>query len=327
MRRYDVRTLPPDPAAIAAAAEVVRAGGLVAFPTETVYGLGADALSGAAVARIFAAKGRPAENPVIVHVPGRAELDGVAAAVAPAAEALIARFWPGPLTLVLPRCTGVPDVVTAGRDTVAVRAPAHPVAAALLAAAGRPIAAPSANPSGRVSPTTADHVVAGLGECDAVLLDGGPCAVGIESTVVDVSGDLPVLLRPGAVPREAIEAVLGRSLAAPEVVGAGSALPAPGMLERHYAPRASVQVVPGVALGEAVQGARRPAVLTFLATVPAGAVWGRALGGDAGAAAAGLYAALHDADAAGCDAIVVEAPPAGAAWEAIRDRLRRAAAR
>ncbi|MDF1501573.1 L-threonylcarbamoyladenylate synthase, partial [Roseisolibacter sp. H3M3-2] len=231
----------PDPAVLAEAAAVLRAGGLVAFPTETVYGLGAHALDADAVRRIFAAKGRPSYNPLIAHA---ADADGaraLAAAWPDAAERLAAAFWPGPLTLVLPKRPHVPDALTAGLPAVAVRVPAHPVALALLRAAALPVAAPSANRFTELSPTTAAHVAKALGDRVDLIVDGGPAGVGIESTVVDLTGARPALLRPGPLGAEAIGAVLGETPtpgAVPDRVDAPRA--APGMVERHYAPRAEV---------------------------------------------------------------------------------------
>jgi L-threonylcarbamoyladenylate synthase len=225
---------------IAHAARVLADGGLVAFPTETVYGLGADATSAAAVARIYAAKGRPTSHPVIVHLASADELPAWTAELSDAARALAARFWPGPLTLIARRGPKVLDAVTGGAPTVGLRVPSHPMALALLKAFGRGVAAPSANRFGSVSATTATHVVQDLGDAVDYILDGGACAIGVESTIVDVSGPHPALLRPGGVPREAIEAFLGRPLAAP------SATPAPGTLASHYAPSARVvPVAPG----------------------------------------------------------------------------------
>ena len=224
------------------AADVLRRGGLVAFPTETVYGLGANALNPAAVARIFAAKGRPANNPLIVHVARIEQARELAADWPDAAERLAARFWPGPLTLVVSRATIVPDIVTAGAATVALRLPAHPVARALLEAANLPIAAPSANRSNQISPTTADHVLHGLGSAVDVVLDGGPAAGGLESTVLDLSTDPPRLLRPGFVRPSQIEQVIGR-IDCPEISihDPTTALPSPGTQPRHYAPRAPME--------------------------------------------------------------------------------------
>jgi L-threonylcarbamoyladenylate synthase len=238
-----VATPPVDPAAISRAVGVLWKGGLVAVPTETVYGLAADAENEAAVRSLFAAKGRPADHPVIVHVANARAIDDWARDVPPAARELASSFWPGPLTLVLKRSPRALDVVTGGQDTVGLRCPAHPWAHALLQAFGGALAAPSANSFGRISPTTAAHVRADLGEKPAgrvdLILDGGPCPVGIESTIVDLSGPVPTLLRPGSITREAIEQVLGTSLAE-----AGLDAPrASGRLEKHYAPRTRLELV------------------------------------------------------------------------------------
>jgi len=321
---------PAGEAALAEAVALLQRGEVVAFPTETVYGLGAHALDPAAVGRIYAAKGRPAWNPLIVHVADAAAARALARAWPPAAAQLAERYWPGPLTLVLPRQPAVPDSVTAGLDTVALRVPAHPVAAALLRACGLPLAAPSANRSGEVSPTTAVHVARSLGELIPLILDGGPTSVGIESTVLDLSRPQPVLLRPGMVPREALEAVVGPVAVAGPAASAEAARPSPGMLERHYAPRAPLVLVePGVdatALAP-VRAARargeRIAALSLGAVLPAETTV--TLPADPAGYAKGLYAALHHLDESGAGCILVEAPPAAAGWEAIRDRLRRAA--
>ncbi len=316
-------------AAIAEAAAVLRRGGLVAFPTETVYGLGAAALDADAVARIFAAKGRPAHNPLIVHLAAADELPRVARSVPPLAARLAAAFWPGPLTLVLPRRPEVPDAVTAGLDTVAVRVPAHPVARALLAAAGVPVAAPSANPYQRVSPTTAAHVVALLGDRVDLVLDGGPATVGIESTVVDVTGAVPVLLRPGGVGAAAIEAVVG-PLRRAAAVAEGTARPSPGLSRRHYAPRAALvpftpaeRSVVWRRIADAVAAGERIGLIAFDVAGAAAAPALR-MPADAAGYARGLYAALHALDDAGCARAFVERPPADPAWEAVADRLHRA---
>lgn len=235
-----------DAVAIARAAAIIRAGGLVAFPTETVYGLGAHALDAVAVARIFAAKGRPATDPVIVHVPDAAAVDGIAASVPPSARALMTAFWPGPLTVIVARGAAVPLRVTAGGDTVAVRVPSHPVALALLRAAGVPIAAPSANRFSRPSPTNADDVAEDLGDRIDMILDGGPSSHGVESTVVDCTHAVPVVLRPGAITLEALRDVLpGIALRAAVVMDTTTALASPGTLLKHYAPRAEVRLWTG----------------------------------------------------------------------------------
>jgi len=320
----------PDPAVIAEAAGRLRAGGLVAFPTETVYGLGASALDADAVGRVFAAKGRPPTNPVIVHVPGAAEARLVAARWPAGAEALARRFWPGPLTLVLPRGAQVPLAVTAGLEQVAVRAPRHPVALALLRAAGLPVAAPSANRSTRLSPTTAAHVVAALGDRVDLVLDGGPTDVGIESTVLDLTGDVPRILRPGVVTATEIAAVLGVPVGvATGAVADDAARASPGMMALHYAPRARVVLAAGGEVPGAVARLRaaghRVGALVHRAD-PGEAALARRLPADPAGYARALYAALHDLDAA-CDAIVVEEVPDGEAWAGVRDRLARAGSR
>jgi L-threonylcarbamoyladenylate synthase len=310
------------------AAAVLRRGGLVSFPTETVYGLGASALDAAAVQRIFAAKGRPAHNPIIVHVADAAGATAVAGEWPATAALLAERFWPGPLTLVLPGRPEVPEVVTAGGPTVAIRVPAHPVARALLEAAAIPVAAPSANRSAGLSPTRAEHVLGDLEGRIDLLLDGGPCPGGIESTVLDVTTAPPRLLRPGLVSREELEALIG-----PVLVGAVPAegpLPSPGLLRRHYAPRTPLWCVPApsreLVLALARDGRKIGWVVrgTTSEAPPGGVV--RTLPADPDGYAAGLYAALHELDAAGLEAIVVELPPDEPAWTAVRDRLSRAAA-
>jgi L-threonylcarbamoyladenylate synthase len=332
--RTVVRTvdpLAPQPEAVAEAARVLRGGGLVAFPTETVYGLGAAALDPAAVRRIFEAKGRPANNPVIVHVADAAGARSVAAAWPAAAEKLSARFWPGPLTLVLPCRPEVPDAVTAGGPTVAVRVPAHPVAQALLEAAGIAVAAPSANRSAGLSPTRAEHVLADLdGRIDFVL-DGGPTPGGIESTVLDLSSSPPRLLRPGLVGREELEALIGPvSLAATRDTRTEAPLPSPGMLARHYAPRTPLECVPGSGRDRVEELSREGRRVGWLALGEPGnhpaCVAVRVLPADPAGYAAGLYAGLHDLDALGLDHLVADLPPDEPPWLAVRDRLRRASA-
>lgn len=325
---------PVDRAAVERAARILARGGLVAFPTETVYGLGADADDEAAVRAIFAAKGRPADHPVIVHVLDAAALDAWAREAPESARRLAATFWPGPLTLVLKRSSRAQDVITGGQDTVGLRSPAHPWARALLAAfAGadrtKAIVAPSANSFGRISPTTAAHVRADLGEKPAgkvdLILDGGPCPVGIESTIVDLSAAAPRLLRPGIVTRGELEAVLG----VPVPDAERDAPRASGRLESHYAPRTPLELVEPAQLAARINALRghRLAVLA-----PAQALLDRTrdvvlrLIAPAQPADYGrrLYALLHELDAAGAERILVVRPPSGPAWEAVHDRLRRA---
>ena len=310
--------VPATQEAIRHAAEALARGDIVAFPTETVYGLGANALDARAVAKVFAAKERPRFNPLIVHVPGLAEAEKYAV-VTDTARMLAQAFWPGPLSLVLKKrpAGGIVDLVSAGLETIALRAPAHPVAQALLAAAKLPIAAPSANRSGRISPTTAAHVEAELDDRPAMILDGGPCPLGIESTVVAVLGDAPALLRPGALAREAIELVLGAPLAAAAANHRGAS---PGQLETHYAPSTPLR------LG-AVSVAPDEALLAFGGAVPAGAraTINLSPSGNLEEAAAKLFAALRDLDRSGATAIAVMPIPAHGLGEAINDRLQRAA--
>ena len=316
----------PDAASIARAAEVIRAGGLVAFPTETVYGLGANALDAAAVARVFAAKGRPATNPVIVHVADVSQVGSVAAEWPDLAARLAERFWPGPLTVVVPKRAAVPDVVTAGGPTVAVRCPAHPVAAALIRAAGVPVAAPSANRSTELSPTRAGHVLKGLdGRIDAVL-DGGPCPGGIESTVVDATGAAVRLLRPGLVTVPMLEAVCGNVIVTSRERERPEPARSPGLMAKHYSPRTPLRLVDGDDLTddvlEARRAGRRVGVIAFTGSVPDPI----SLTADPVRAAAGLYDRLHELDQRGLDVILVERPPDTPEWAAVRDRLIRAAA-
>jgi L-threonylcarbamoyladenylate synthase len=304
--------------AVEAAARCLGAGGLAAFPTETVYGLGAAAGNGEAVARLYAAKGRPAFNPLIVHVADAAAARSLARFDA-AAERLAATFWPGPLTLVLPRQPGgaLADLALAGLDTVALRLPAHPVARALLGAFGAPIVAPSANRSGHVSPTTPAHVLADLRGRIDMLIDAGPCAVGVESTIVACVG-APTLLRPGGLARAEIERVLGRALTAPEY--AAQAPQAPGMLASHYAPKARLRLdAQDAREGEALLafGPARPSAVLTLNLSPRG---------DPVEAAANLFAHLRALDAAGAKTIAVMRVPQDGLGEAINDRLKRAAA-
>ena len=315
-----------DPGAIAEAVAILRAGGLVGLPTETVYGLGARALDAAALARIFLAKGRPTSHPLIAHVLDLPGALAVAADVS-AARSLAAAFWPGPLTFVLPRRAGTPDLLSAGLDTVAVRAPAHPVARAVIAALGEPIAAPSANRYQEVSPTTAAHVARSLGEAVALILDGGATERGIESTVVDLTGP-PTILRLGPIDELALRAVLPSvRIKGSDVIPAGEARSSPGLDARHYAPRADANcffaaTVPKVGAGDGV-------ILCGNGLV--GALGGGAhvivLPSDASGYAAGLYAALHTLDDAGARRIWIEEVPQGRAWDAVRDRITRATTR
>ena len=311
--------VPPDPAGIRRAADALRRGGLVAFPTETVYGLGADATSDLAVARIFEAKRRPRFNPLIVHLADPAEAPRLAQWPALGAR-LAAAFWPGALTLVVERRPGVAlsPLVSAGAPTVALRVPAHPVAARLLAAVGRPVAAPSANPAGRISPTTADHVEAGLGAAVDLILDGGTCPLGLESTVVDLTVQPPALLRPGGLARDALEAISGPL---DRAAGQAGAPRSPGMLASHYAPRLPVRL-------DALAVGPDEALLAFGSQVPEGARVVRNLspGADLVEAAANLFAMLHELDRSGAAAIAVMPIPAHGLGEAILDRLERAAA-
>lgn len=317
----------PDPR-IKAAADALRRGELVAFPTETVYGLGADARSPAAVARIFAAKGRPATHPLIVHVRDLQAARPFARGWPEAALRLAARFWPGPLTLVLHRGPGVPAAVTGGQDTVALRVPAHPVAQALLAAFGGPIAAPSANRYGHVSPTCAAHVRAEFGAAVPIVLDGGDCTIGLESTIVACDEHGVTLLRPGHIGRAALAAVAG-PIAAP-----GQGAPrVPGSLRSHYAPGTPARLVERAGLPEAVAAAacagRRVALLCRGDAPVRGEAVALCLcaARDAAEYAHDLYANLRRLDAVGADEILVEAVPRDAEWEAVRDRLMRATAR
>ncbi len=321
----DTRMLPAEFVAIADAARCLAGGGLVAFPTETVYGLGADATNGAAVARLYAAKGRPSFNPLIAHVFDIAAARRLAVFDA-AAEKLAAAFWPGPLTLVLKKRAGCPvaDLATAGLDSIAVRVPQHPVALGILGRLGRPIVAPSANRSGHVSPTTAQHVMHDLGGRIDFILDGGPTAVGVESTIVGCL-DRPVLLRPGGLPREQIEAMLEGPLDDPPVGAFDTEAPlAPGMLESHYAPRArlrldAVQVNPGEAL--LAFGSRLPP-----GTQDAAIVLNLSPNGDLVEAATNLFSDLRTLDQADVATIAVMSVPQEGLGEAINDRLSRAAA-
>lgn len=322
----------PERERIARAADVLRRGGLVAFPTETVYGLGANALDADAVRRIYEAKGRPGYNPLIAHV---ADIEGarrLASRWPPLADRLATAFWPGPLTLVVPRRREVPDIVTAGLDTVAVRAPSHPVAQALIVAAALPVAAPSANRFTELSPTLARHVERSLGALVDLIVDGGPTTVGIESTVVDVSGDAPVLLRPGGISAEELEPITG-PLAPAGAIGGSEARPSPGMIERHYAPRAELRLFDPDRRGAAADEARmesargRSVGALLLAPLAAPIRHPVLMPSDPAAYARALYASLHSLDDDGCDIVLVERVPRSRRWEGVADRLERAAVR
>jgi len=307
---------------IAQAARLIRAGELVAFPTETVYGLGADATNARAVAKIFEAKGRPQFNPLISHVPGITEAKRFVQ-WSETADKLATKFWPGPLTLVLKRAPGSPIALlaTAGLDTVAIRAPAHAMAQELIRAAGVPIAAPSANRSGAISPTRAEHVADSLGDKVAMILDGGPCPVGVESSVLDLTAARPTLLRPGGATREAIEAVIGPIVLSDALPTGDAARTSPGQLQSHYAPRHPVRL-------DATAVASDEALLAFGPNPPSGARRTLNLSptGDLAEAAANLFAHLRALDRCDIGRIAVMAVPQTGLGLAINDRLRRAAA-
>lgn len=318
-----------DAAVIDEAADVIRRGGIVAFPTETVYGLGADATNPSAVNEIFTAKGRPSYNPLIVHVSDVASARARVTIWPDSAQTLVSRFWPGPLTIVLPRNSSIPDIVTAGLPTVGIRVPAHGVALALIRAAGVPIAAPSANKSMQVSPTLGDHVAASLGDAADLILDAGPAAVGIESTVIDLSAAVPTILRPGMISIDQLREAIGSVEMAAGSATEGAARPSPGMMDRHYSPRAAMSIADSAA--DVVTMARRAlangARVVALARSPvreAGlTVW--SMPATAAEYARALYETLHRADDEGFDVVIVEGVPAAAAWDGVRDRLARAA--
>ncbi|MBL9081448.1 MAG: threonylcarbamoyl-AMP synthase [Planctomycetales bacterium] len=327
----------PQPDVVSQAATVLTAGGVVAFPTETVYGLGANALDAEAVARIFTAKGRPSNNPLIVHTTSVADARRLCRDWPLDADKLADEFWPGPLTLVLPKADCVPSIVTAGGPTVAIRVPDHPVARALIEAAGVPLAAPSANLSTRVSAVRAEHVLKMLDGRIEMVLDGGPTSGGLESTVVDLSHDQPRILRPGLVAADRIAAALGKGVigfAAHASADENSSLPSPGLMRKHYSPLVPVDLIDGdstrrteswIASSESIgwlsltPGQPQPAESSRL-------VW-IAMPAEPERYAERLYDVLHELELRGVARIVVERPPATAAWEAINDRLRRAAAR
>lgn len=321
--------------AVKRAVETLRAGDVVALPTETVYGLAANALDAGAVAKIFKAKGRPPHNPIIVHVASLAVAKRCVAAWPQLAGRLAKAFWPGPLTLVLPRAKQIPDIVTASGPTVGVRWPSHPFIQAVIRGCGFPLAAPSANPSGRLLPTCADHVHKLLGGIIRLIVDGGPARVGIESTVLDLTTTTPTVLRPGMIHEESLAAVCGEVTSDTWQVARGDSLRSPGLLQKHYAPKAKLVVLRWRDEAELRQQIGnwklkiKNACVIAHSRIPRGKEFGSVsvIPRDAAAFARAIYAELHRADAAGAELIVVEAPPETAEWRAIADRLRRAAAR
>ena len=314
-----------DPESIRLAAEIIRSGGLVAFPTETVYGLGADALNPEAVARIFEVKQRPSFDPLIVHIAARASLDLLVQSISLGDHRLMDAFWPGPLTVVMPKRESVPDIVTAGLSTIAIRMPAHPVALALIQEAGVPIAAPSANPFGYVSPTCAQHVLDGLGDRVDLILDGGPCPIGVESTIVAMNGTWPELLRPGSIMLAQIREITGLVVRTP----ASQSTVAPGQLPRHYATRTPVTILGAQGARPAVQGHERAGLLAM--SVPSHvddrfcAIEVLSPSGDLREVAQNLFAALRRLDALGLDHLYAESSDERGLGLAIMDRLRRCA--
>ena len=333
----NTQLLPADPQNIALAARLIREGGLVGFPTETVYGLGADALNAQAVLSIFAAKGRPADNPLIVHITRWEEMAPLCQPNA-MAKKLADAFWPGPLTMILPKKAAVPDAVTAGLDSVAIRMPSHPVARALIAESGCPIAAPSGNRSGRPSPTLAAHMMEDMNGIIPLILDGGPCDVGVESTVVSLTGECAVVLRPGGVTPEMIAAVLGECQVADSVMRPlkeGEAAPSPGMKHKHYAPKARMTLYEGapadvsariMAEYDALPTGERGLILAASAHLPLyGARNTADLGPDEWAAAHNIFAALRQADADGVTRVFSESYPESGVGLAVMNRMARAA--
>lgn len=319
-----------DPAAIAEAARVIQSGGLVGFATETVYGLGADASSDSAVAGIFDAKGRPSDHPLIVHVAEAAQVNDYAASVPLFATRLMQAFWPGPLTVILPRKPGVAAAAAGGQNSIGLRCPAHPVARALLKACATGVAAPSANRFGRVSPTTAKHVAEEFGD-SLLVLDGGPCEVGIESSIVDCTRNRPVLLRPGVLTRAQLEAACGEAVPTNDEFPGDDAPRASGTLESHYAPNARVRLMDAGAIQTAldVLGAEAAHIAVYarsIVRIKSAHVLYRRMPDDAAATAQQLFAVLRDFDAQGVKLIWIEHLPADPAWEGVRDRLQRAAA-
>lgn len=306
----------PDLSRLQEAAKLLHQGKLVVFPTETVYGLGAHAFDRQAVQRIFTVKGRPASNPLIVHIASPEQFDQVTSGCPPLARRLAEQFWPGPLTLVLPKHPQIPAEVTAGGPTVAVRIPAHPVALALLRIAGVPVAAPSANRSTAISPTRAEHVMSSLGEAVDLILDAGPCPRGVESTVLDVTVDPPRLLRPGPITVPMLESVIGSIAVGPPPSAAESPAPrSPGQMARHYAPRTPLRLVSVEQLPQEQSRLTEQGLRCGILELP----------NDPRQAAAILYAELHRLDAAGYDLLLAPLPPDTWDWLAIRDRLQRAA--
>jgi len=329
MRVIRVDPNQPEGAAIETAADVLRNGGLVAFPTETVYGLGANALDVDAVERIYSAKGRPSYNPLIVHVPDVSAARALVSAWPERASRVANAFWPGPVTMLLPKRALVPDIVTAGLDSVALRVPANPIALALLRAAAVPLAAPSANRSTELSPTMARHVERSLGDRVDLILDGGPTHVGIESTVIDLRGEQAAILRPGIVGVRELEPLVG-PLAEAKVAAGDTPRVSPGMLERHYAPRADLRLFNGVDTAQMMREARvlvadgaRVGML-LLASDLAGPFEIVRMPGDAPRYAQRLYAALHELDDRECGVIFVERAPDEPEWLGVKDRLERA---
>ncbi|MEO6017887.1 MAG: L-threonylcarbamoyladenylate synthase [Polaromonas sp.] len=321
-----------DPQAIADAASCIQAGGLVGFPTETVYGLGADASSDSAVAKIFAAKGRPADHPLIVHVADAAQVAGYASDVPAFAARLMQAFWPGPLTLILPRKPGVAAAAAGGQDSIGLRCPSHPVALAFLKACNTGVAGPSANRFGKVSPTTAQHVRAELGD-ELLVLDGGPCDVGIESSIVDCTRGQPVLLRPGVLTRSQLEAACGQPLLGKDELAsdAGVAPRASGTLESHYAPNARVRLMDAKAIQTALDllgpdAAHMAVYARTIVRIKSSQVLYRRMPDDALATAQQLFAVLRDFDAQGVKLIWIENLPETPEWEGVLDRLVRASA-
>lgn len=322
-----------DPEAILEGARRIRAGGLVGFPTETVYGLGADASSDQAVAGIFEAKGRPSDHPLIVHVADAAHVDAYASSVPPFAARLMKAFWPGPLTVILPRKEGVAAAAAGGQDSIGLRCPSHPVALAFLKACDTGVAGPSANRFGRVSPTTAQHVQQEFGD-SLLVLDGGPCDVGIESSIVDCTRGRPVLLRPGILTRAQLEAACGEAVLGKdefEQEAPGDAPRASGTLEAHYAPDAKVRLMDAGPIQTALDllGAEAAHIAVYarsIVRIKSEKVLYRRMPDDALATAQQLFAVLRDFDAKGVKLIWIENPPAAAEWDGVRDRLQRAAA-